>query len=52
VKGKHSYAARIVVTIVTCGIYMYWWLYDMQVEGNRHLQESWAFEDALVAAVS
>jgi hypothetical protein len=51
VKGKHNYAARIIVTIVTCGIYMYWWLYDMQVEGNRHLQESWPFEDALVAAL-
>jgi hypothetical protein len=52
VKGKHNYAARIIVTIATCGIYMYWWLYDMQVEGNRHVQESWPYEDALVAAVT
>jgi hypothetical protein len=52
VKGKHNYAARNIVTIVTCGIYMYWWLYDMQVEGNRHVQESWPYEDALVAAVT
>ncbi len=52
VKGKHSYPARIIVTIVTCGIYLYWWLYDMQVEGNAHLVASWPVEDALVAAVS
>ncbi len=52
VKGKQSYAARIVVTIVTCGIYHFWWLYDMQVEGNAHVIGNWPFEDALVAAVS
>jgi hypothetical protein len=52
VKGRHSYAARIVVTILTCGIYFYWWLYDMQVEGNRHVEGNWPFEDALAAAVS
>ena len=51
-KGRHSYAARIIVTIVTCGIYFYWWLYDMQVEGNRHVEGNWPFEDALAAAVA
>jgi hypothetical protein len=52
VKGKHSYPARIIVTILTCGVYFYWWLYDMQVEGNQHVVGSWPFEDALVLAVS
>jgi hypothetical protein len=52
VKGKQDYPARIIVTIVTCGIYYFWWLYDMQVEGNRHVEGNWPFEDALVAAVS
>jgi hypothetical protein len=52
VKGRHNYAARIIVAIVTCGVYLYWWLYDMQVEGNRHVQGNWPFEDALVLAVS
>jgi hypothetical protein len=52
VKGRQNYAARIVVTIVTCGIYHFWWLYDMQVEGNRHLEGNWPFEDALAVAVS
>jgi hypothetical protein len=52
VKGQHNYAARIIVTIVTCGVYELWWLYDMQVEGNRHVEGNWPFEDALAAAVS
>jgi Domain of unknown function (DUF4234) len=51
VKGKQNYAARIVVTIVTCGVYELWWLYDMQVEGNRHLEENWPWDDAIAATV-
>ena len=51
VKGRQNYAARIVVTIVTCGIYHFWWLYDMEVEGNRHLEGNWPWEDALAGAV-
>ena len=51
VKGRHNYAARIVVTVVTCGVYHFWWLYDMQVEGNRHVEMNWPWEDALAGAV-
>jgi len=51
VKGKQNYGARIAVTIVTCGVYFYWWFYDMQVEGNRHLEANWPWEDALAGAV-
>ncbi len=51
VKGKHNYGGRIVASIFTCGVYLFWWLYDMQVEGNRHVEANWPFEDALVAAV-
>ena len=51
VKGRHRYVARVIVSILTCGVYTLWWLYDMQVEGNRHVEGNWAFEDALVAAV-
>jgi hypothetical protein len=39
------------VSILTCGIYEFWWIYDMQIEGNRHLEVNWPFEDAVVAAV-
>jgi hypothetical protein len=52
VKGRHNYAGRIIVSIVTCGIYLLWWMYDMQVEGNRHVEGNWPFEDALIVAVA
>jgi hypothetical protein len=51
IKGKQNYAGRIVVTIVTCGVYQLWWLYDMQIEGNRHLEQNWPWDDALAATV-
>ena len=51
VKGKHNYVGRIIASIATCGIYQYWWTYDLEVEGNRHLEQNWPWEDALVAAV-
>jgi hypothetical protein len=52
IKGKHNYAARIIVSIVTCGVYTYWWLYNLMVEGNQHVEQSWPFEDALAAGVA
>jgi hypothetical protein len=51
-KGKHNYVGRIIATVVSCGLYVYWWLYDMQVEGNRHLEANWPWEDALGTAVT
>ena len=33
-KGKQNYVGRVIATVLTCGIYHLWWLYDMQVEGN------------------
>jgi hypothetical protein len=51
IKGKHNYGGRIVATVFSCGIYLLWWLHDMQVDGNRHVESNWPFEDALVAAV-
>jgi hypothetical protein len=51
VKGKQDYVARVIVVVVTCGIYHFWWLYDMQVEGNRHVEMNWPWEDALAGAV-
>jgi hypothetical protein len=51
VKGKHNYAGRIVATIASCGIYSYWWHYDLMVEGNRHFGHNWPWEDALAGAV-
>jgi len=51
VKGKQNYVGRIIATVLTCGIYHLWWLYDMEVEGNRHVEAVWPWEDALAGAV-
>lgn len=51
VKQPHNYVGRVIATIASCGIYHFWWLYNMMDEGNRHLQTNWAWEDALVASV-
>lgn len=51
VKGQHNYVARIIVTLVTCGIYGLWWLYDVMVEWNRHFETNWVWEDGLANAV-
>jgi hypothetical protein len=52
IKGRHNYVGRVIASILTCGVYWFWWLYDMQVEGNRHVEGNWPFEDALVAAIA
>ncbi|MCZ7527478.1 MAG: DUF4234 domain-containing protein [Acidimicrobiia bacterium] len=50
-KGRHNYVGRIVATVLTCGIYGLWWLYDVMNEPNRHFEQNWAWEDGLARAV-
>ena len=50
-KDKHNYVARVIVSLVTCGIYLFWWYYDVMVEPNRHFVEDWAWEDQMGTAV-
>jgi hypothetical protein len=51
VKAQHNYVARIIVTLVTCGIYGLWWLYDVMVDWNKHFEINWAWEDGLANAI-
>jgi hypothetical protein len=51
VKGQNNYAGRVVATIFSLGIYLFWWYHDQMVEPNRHFQTNWAQEDTLAAAV-
>jgi Domain of unknown function (DUF4234) len=51
VKGQQNYVGRIIVTVVTFGIYSFWWYYNMMEEPNRHFHTNWTQEDALVGAV-
>jgi hypothetical protein len=47
----HNYVARVIVTLVTCGVYALWWEYDVMVELNRHFEKDWIWEDSLAGAV-
>ena len=38
------------MTLVTCGIYGLWWLYDVMVDWNRHFEHNWRWEDGLAAS--
>ncbi len=51
-KGQDNYVGRIIATIVTLGIYLFWWYYNQMIDPNRHFQTNWAEEDALVAAAN
>jgi hypothetical protein len=51
VKGPDNYTGRILATIFTLGIYMFWWFYNQMDEPNKHFTSTWAQEDALVNAV-
>jgi hypothetical protein len=50
-KQRHNYVGRIIASIATCGIYMLWWEYDVMVEGNRHFEHNWRWEDDLARGV-
>jgi len=51
VKRPDNYAGRIVATVFTLGIYLFWWYYDQMELPNRHFRLSWAYDDALAGAV-
>ena len=44
---NHSYAGRIIATIFSFGIYMFWWQYNIMEDTNRHFEENWGWEDGL-----
>jgi hypothetical protein len=50
-KAKHNYAGRVIASVLTCGIYLLWWTYDVMVEGNRHFEHNWRWEDDLASSV-
>jgi hypothetical protein len=50
-KQQHNYAGRVVAAVLTCGVYLFWWEYDVMVEGNRHFEHNWRWEDDLARGV-
>jgi hypothetical protein len=51
VKIKHNYVGRIFATLGSCGIYTFWWYYDLMDDLNIHFGHNWPWEDALAGAV-
>ena len=52
VKAPQNYVARVIVTILTLGIYHFWWLYNEMVDGNRHFEINWPWEYSLGQAAA
>ena len=52
VKAPQNYGARVIVTILTLGIYHFWWLYNEMVDGNRHFEINWPWEYSLGQAAA
>jgi hypothetical protein len=50
-KQRHNYVGRALATLFTCGIYGLWWTYDVMVDGNRHFEHNWTWEDDLARSV-
>lgn len=50
-KARHNYVGRVIATLLTCGVYGYFWLYNVMVETNMHYEHNWRWEDGLAASV-
>jgi hypothetical protein len=46
-----NYVGRILAVVFSCGIYSWFWLYNIMEDGNRHFTDNWAWEDSLAAAL-
>ena len=51
VKGENNYVGRIVATVFSLGIYLFWWYYNQMNDPNRHFESNWLQEDAMVSAI-
>jgi hypothetical protein len=51
VKSPDNYLGRILASVFSLGIYLFWWFYNQMEEPNRHFRVNWLQEDALAAAV-
>ncbi|HJX04378.1 MAG TPA: zinc ribbon domain-containing protein [Thermoplasmata archaeon] len=47
-----AYALYVFVTIISVGLFMFYWWYMLIKEPNDHLKTQWSFEDAFVESIS
>jgi hypothetical protein len=51
-KGNQNYAGRVVASIFSCGVYVFWWTYNQMDDVNKHFLWNWPWEDSLAGAVN
>ncbi len=49
--GHRPFWVFLVLSIVTVGLFFVYWLYRSMVDMNRHLDEQWLFENAVIVAL-
>src|SRR5439155_19340881 len=47
VKAPQNYVARVIVTILTLGIYNFWWFFNEIVDVNLHIEINWPWEERI-----
>lgn len=50
-QDPHNVTGRVLATLGTCGLYVFWWQYDVMVQGNANYMVDWAREDALLLSL-
>ena len=50
-KDENNYVGRIVATVFSLGIYLFWWYYNQMTDPNDHFEGNWRQEDAVVTAI-
>ncbi|MEI6797346.1 MAG: DUF4234 domain-containing protein, partial [Methanomassiliicoccales archaeon] len=45
---ERSFVIYLVLTIVTLGLFMFYWVYVIIKDMNEHMKNQWAFEDQLL----
>ena len=50
-KAPQNYAGRVVASVFTCSVYLYWWMYNEMEDVNKHFLWNWPWEDALAGAI-
>jgi flagellar basal body-associated protein FliL len=49
---ERSFVIFLVLTIVTFGLFMFYWIYCIIKDMNEHMKNQWAFEDQLLREMS
>ena len=49
---ERNFALYLVLSLVTCGIFWFYWIYSMVEDGNTHVEAQVQWEDFLYSALA